>query len=462
MGKFNKRVKALTGVFLAGAVVAGSMAMVNFKTDVKAASVDETFNKMIPVMELVAKEYAESFAEGVNNNVDLSVKQTTPIYDTNNNVVGYSVALENDNIDYGYVNIDYTSEGLVTDFSMSDNADSMYDALTEDFAIANDNVEVSDCDNKLISVDGLNYAVTSSDKGEDLFYYDGTTYESDNFDELLDYYEENYLSLYDNTEYEDSFIYESYTEDKQEVKKSIMDRFKNWVMEVSPNTYNKFWANDEFVAPTAYPKHGEVFKKETICELDTEVMLPQYSKEKSLLSQENVMKTTNRYACELVGITAICQQENMSLNNNLKDTFDKLWDLAGCQGRIYETDTFYGSYVVDCSSTYTRDMGRVMKEYAKLFNKDVDTTYKMSPKFKFFKDSIDKGNSTSFGYQIKNEGGHGVNVVGYAEGSIGKHEINYIITGDSWYDDAPRYVLYGRGLFEGTEANSFHVNDINK
>ena len=94
------------------------------------------------------------------------------------------------------------------------------------------------------------------------------------------------------------------------------------------------------------------------------------------------MTTTNRYACALVAVTEIVQQEDMMIDNDLKKTFDKLWDIGGCQANIYETSTFYGSYVVDCSSTYSNDLGRILREYGKLVGKDVRGVYKRNVGFR--------------------------------------------------------------------------------
>ena len=474
--KCSKKMIASGSIFLAGAILAGNLAVVNFKKDVKASNVDTAYEETLPMMESVARMYAEEFAESMNENIDLTVCKTTPIYDAADCIIGYSVAFSKDDKDYGYVNVDYTSEGLVSDFSVTNKSDSIYDVLTENFAKVESDIEIEDCKDKLISVNGMDYAVEASDekKGE-IFFYNGTTYESDNFEEMLDHYEENYLQYYDNTEYEDEFV--SIDLDNIEEREwKIIKKFKGWLKKIAPKLYDKFFGDDpnasaepdvtddyedvDFIQPTAYPNHSEVFKKEAMCALNNEVYLPQYSKELSLISQETIMKTTNRYACALVGVAAICQQEGMMLNGTLKDTFNKLWDLAGCEANIYETSTFYGTYTVDCSSTYAFQMGQVMREYGKLFNKKVVTEYKDNPKFEFFQNSIDKGNSTSLGYQIKDEGGHGVNVVGYAEARIGNNEIDYLITGDSWYDDAPRYVLYGRQMFASTNSNSYTITDM--
>lgn len=475
--KLNK-VKALGSLVLVSALVAGSVFAYNKKTNVNAdVAKEESFENIIPAMELFAKEYASDFASSIEKS-QFSTDEVTPIVDINDELVGYSVALTKDNINYGYVNIDFNSENLVTDFSIEKDSRSIYTTLAESFDTSNKAIEADECEEKLYNTTGLDYAISAVDESTkiEVFYYDGITYESKDFEEMLDEYEENYLEYYDNIEYEDDFVYEvnldngeiidenNEVENGEQIKtckvgKAIAEKFKDWVEECYPKLYNKLFANDGFIAPTAYPDHNEVFKNETICTLDKEVYVDCYSKEDSLLSQEEVMKTTNRYACELVGITAICMQEGMKLNGTMKDTFNKLWDLAGCEGRIYETGTFYGDYVVDCSSTYTSHMPNVVKDYAKLFNKQVDAKYTSNPKFEVFKEGIDAGDSMSLGYSIKKEGGHGVNVVGYAQGKIGTHDIDYLITGDSWYDDSPRYVLYGRGMFQSVECNSFDITD---
>ena len=241
----------------------------------------------------------------------------------------------------------------------------------------------------------------------------------------------------------------------------VTDFFKSWLKKLAPSLYKKLFGDGDFVQPTPYPKHSDVFiyEKDTMGELGTPVMLNVYSPEKSLISQKTIMTTTNRYACALVAVTEIVQQEDMMLDNDLKKTFDKLWDIGGCEDNIYETSTFYGSYTVDCSSTYSNDLGRILREYGKLVGKDVTGVYKRNVGFEAFKESIDGQHSTTLGYQIKNEGGHGVNVVGYNQGKIGEHTLNYLIAANGWHDDAPRYVLYDRDLFDSTGITSFTIKD---
>lgn len=464
MNKFRgKKCVAIAMAMTLALGVAGTYAVKNSKTDVKADNtVSTTYEDLLPTMEKLAEEYSETFAEN-QLGVDVELKDTTPIYDAGKNVVGYSVAFEKNNTPYGYVNVDYTSDGLVTDFSLEEDTRSMYDALVDNFAESNSNVEEKDCTNKLYNAAGIDYAVSAVDNNEEVFYYDAKTYESDDFDEVLDNYAESYLDYYDNIEYEDNFYRGPANNDNNgEMEQGkVTDFFKSWLKKLAPSLYKKLFGDGDFVQPTPYPKHSDVFiyEKDTMGELGTPVMLNVYSPEKSLISQKTIMTTTNRYACALVAVTEIVQQEDMMLDNDLKKTFDKLWDIGGCENNIYETSTFYGSYTVDCSSTYSNDLGRILREYGKLVGKDVTGVYRRNVGFETFKESIDGQHSTTLGYQIKNEGGHGVNVVGYNQGKIGDYTLNYLIAANGWDDDAPRYVLYDRDLFDSTGITSFTIKD---
>ena len=407
-------------------------------------------------MEQVAIEYAEEFAQS-SLNVDVNSDVVTPIYNATDNIVGYSVSVKKDNKDYGYVSIDYTSDGLVTDFALQEDTESIYESLKEDFVQKSDIIEESECTNKLVSMVGADYAVSAVDNGKEVFYYNAKTYEGKDLDDMLNHYADNYLEYYDNTEYEDDFFEGNVAPDDEMLQGPIKDFFLKWLKKLVPNLYKKFF-EDDFVAPTAYPNHSEVFKykSKVIGELSEPVMLEQYDPDKSMISQETIMKTTQKYACALVAVCEIVQQEDMMINNDLKTTFDALWDIGGCEENIYETSEFYG-HMVKCSSTYSNDLGRILREYGKLVGKDAYGEYYRNVDFEAFKDSIDGGHSTTLGYQIENEGGHGVNVVGYCEGQMAGHKLNYLVAANGWHDDAPRYVLYDRYLFASTGMTTFTV-----
>ena len=90
------------------------------------------------------------------------------------------------------------------------------------------------------------------------------------FDKVLDNYAENYLDYYDNVEYEDNFtIGEKDGKDAEMLQGPIKDFFLKWLKKLAPSLYNKYFGNGDYVAPTPYPKHSDVFiyEKEAIGEL---------------------------------------------------------------------------------------------------------------------------------------------------------------------------------------------------
>ena len=81
----------------------------------------------------------------------------------------------------------------------------------------------------------------------------------------------------------------------------------------------------------------------------------------------------------------------------------------------------------------------------------------MNPQFELFKAAVDGHYSSVLCYQIANEGGHGVSILGYANGTINDQKLDYILAADGWYDDIPRYVLYNPALFESTTAIIYEI-----
>lgn len=433
----------------------------------KADKIQESYTEMLPTIEYISKECAATLAEKTKPELNLEVKDTIPIYNVTNNIVGYSVSYYKGDTPYGYVSLDFTTNELITDFVINENTKSMYDVLSTSFAETNSKVNVEDCTNKLYSTTGIDYAVsaTTNNRSGELFYYNASTYDEDDFDAMLDYYEQFYLDFYNNTEYEDNFYYGIANDDSNKdfvVQGNIAEWFKKWIKKLFPSFFDDN-GDDDFVAPTAYPTHSDVFKEldQLLGEVSEPVMLPQYSREKSLTSQKTIMTTTNRYACGLVALTSICNQEDILLNGNIQDTFNKLWDLTGTQNNIYETSTFYGSYTVECSGTSIYQMAQGMKKYGDEVGAEIKTASQYRPSFSVFKNAVDNKLSSVLCYQIENQGGHGVSILGYAFGTISNHSVDYLLAADGWYDDIPRYVLYNPALFQETTSVTYSITKKN-
>ena len=414
-----------------------------------------SYEEYLPTVEQLAKESGLYLANEQCPDVDITVKETNPIYDITNNIVGYSVAFESNDVDYGYANFNFTTDELVTDFAISENASSLHDSIAEDFVTANNNIKAEEITDKLYNTNGIDYAVSSESNGKEFFFYNAETFTSEDFNEVLDHYEENYLEYYDNTEYEDDFIYSVAGEDDNfVVQGKIADWFKKWIKKLFPSFFN-----NDTITPTAYPEHSEVLKKSSkvLGELADPVMINQYSKEKSLISQETIMTTTKKYACGLVALTGICAQEDILTNGTIQDTFHKLWDVTDTESGIYDTISNYGIDGIVCSGTSVYMMGQGMKNYGREVGATIDYTSQPVPTVDFFRNAVDNNMSSVLCYQIADKGGHGVSILGYTTATVNNQTFDYIVAADGWYDDAPRYVMYFPELFESTTGLAYFI-----
>lgn len=462
MNKKTRISVLLTSVVIALLVAVGFISNNIYKSNKANANQSkvDSYEKYLPTIEQLAKECGLELAKKQCPNVDITVKGTTPLYNVTNDIVGYSVAFESNGVDYGYANLDFTTDQLFTDFAISKNANSIYEELSSDFAVSSSKVDVSDVENKLYNTNGLDYAVTAEADGEDYFFYGAETYTSDDFNDILEHYEDAYLDYYDNIEYEDNFYYGIPEEDNDFiVEGKIADWFKKWIKKLFPSFFDSDQADEELISPTPYPEHSEVLKKANLVlgDIAEPVMLPQYDVNKSLVSQETIMTTTKRYACGLVALTAICRQEDIMLNNNLQDTFNKLWDVTDTQKGIYDTISNYGIDGIECSGTSVYMMSVGMTAYGQCVNALIRGNSQNAPTIDFYKNAVDNAKPSVLCYQIAEKGGHGVSILGYTSSTVGTQTFDYILAADGWYDDAPRYVMYYPNLFESTTGIVYDI-----
>lgn len=75
-----------------------------------------------------------------------------------------------------------------------------------------------------------------------------------------------------------------------------------------------------------------------------------YDSKKSMLTEEYIMKSTNTYACAVVALTEIANQEGVLKNNSIIDTYNDLWDKTDTE--VYKT-IYSFSRKIECGSTPT-------------------------------------------------------------------------------------------------------------
>ena len=455
-----------------------------FNKKTSAQRENYSYNELLPTIAKVSKEYAKVFAKNMLKK-DVQCNEITPIYDIKQNVIGYSIAISEGNVPCGYVNLDFTKEQVVADFSLQEDTRSMYQVLVDALVKNNSNIKENDCTNKLYNVDGAEYAVSVRDSQKnELVYLDNKAYSSSEIGDKIEDYALCYLDKINNnySDYnaENSYLVatagsaentqndrrntgkiatagnseDRFAEEKEklavkydEAKEKVVDNFLSWLEKVSPSVYNEFFGDKK------YEFHDDVFiEPEDFVESyrfdeNKAFYIEKYDPSKSLISQETIMTSTNRYACALVGILEIINQEDMLLDGDLTKSFNKLWDIAKCENFIESTETFYGDVEVDCALTFGPFHGSILKKYGKLVDREVSYKYMIKPSFETLKSYLNNQSPIILDYMIKDFTGHGINVFGYYEGQIGSEEANYLIVANGWDDDAPRYVLYDTDAF---------------
>ena len=118
----------------------------NSQSSSKADNISNSYEKMLPKIEFASKQCALALADKTEPELNLEIKDTVPIYNVTNNIVGYSVSYYKDNTPYGYASFDFTTDELITDFVIHKDTDSMYDVLSKSFADSNDKVEYNPCE----------------------------------------------------------------------------------------------------------------------------------------------------------------------------------------------------------------------------------------------------------------------------------------------------------------------------
>lgn len=205
-----------------------------------------------------------------------------------------------------------------------------------------------------------------------------------------------------------------------------------------------------------YDSHNQLFS-DSYDLASTVVIAPKYtskySSSKSLISQETIMKSTEKYDCAVVALTEVASQEQILKNSSIADTFNALWTTTFTTTTSTD-NTFYG-LTITLGSTYDSKLSSGMKSYANDRGKTNATTSTSSdPNFYLFVDIINGNYSGTLSYRIMEvsgeTSGHTVNVIGYCTAQIRDVPSNYLIVANGWYDDAPQYMNYSTIDFVNT------------
>lgn len=177
----------------------------------------------------------------------------------------------------------------------------------------------------------------------------------------------------------------------------------------------------------------------------------------SIISESYIESVTGKYACAVVAMTEIANQEGILKNKSIADTFNELWSCTGTTVKYKENGISYGS-----TSLWKLTSG--MEKYVKNRGYSVKTTSKTNPTFDFFKNAINSGYSCMLAYTINVkdgtkivESGHTVNVIGwYIYKDSNNKQYKYLAIADGWRN-TQHYMLIDEIDFVSSYGYTFNI-----
>ncbi|WP_312106046.1 hypothetical protein [Lachnoclostridium sp.] len=380
--------------------------VIGMRTTVFAA-VSEPEERYKPITEISNEElstFALNFAKDFDEELSLSIGDILPMYNGDDVLVGFSLSYKLDEIPYGYINLDFTYQNPVTEFSIFEEAESLYDSLLpKAMTFTNSNT----FDDRIYSISSNQYAISSATDKTTTFYFSNG---------------------------------EQLTSENGQLPYTIKSKSRSGETEAKYDSHSQLFSS-------SYASGSTV--------VTTPTYTSKYDKSKSLISESDIESATNKYACAVAALTAIANQEGIWKNSSLADTFNQLWDDTGTTVSSTSGSISYGS-------TYDSKLSTGMTTYAKARGKSNTTTStSTNPSFSFFTGIITSSVSGTLSYRINltngTESGHTVNVVGYCVAKLNNVSSNYLIVADGWYKTAPKYINHSNTDFVDTYGVKYTI-----
>lgn len=368
---------------------------------------DEAAN-YVPITQITREELvncALNLARDIVPGVKLTIGENIiPIYDQTDLLIGYSLEYFHGETPYGFLNLDFRKENPIVDFSISEGCTGIYDNIV---SVVEQDEEISASFEKLITPSA------KQQKFAPKMYAMG-------------------LGIYGISVPNSTTIYTPINACKI-VKTTVSDSS-------SQNRTHVVYDDKKDIYSSSYS--GTVVTAPTYIE--------QYSSIDSIISEAYIENATGRYACGVLALTEIANQEGILYNNSIADTFLELWDY---------TDTFDFATEIDngiwYGSTNVSNMRSGMISYVNARGYNCSATRNNNASFSFFRDMVDANHSglLSYAVEVNVDGvaetqGHAINVFGYCVTRVSGTLTNYIIVADGW-TFSPRYLCYSDTEFYG-------------
>lgn len=372
------------------------------------SAIEKTEN-YVPITQITVEELtncALNLAKEIVPDVKLRIGDAiTPIYDQSDALIGYSIEYYHGETPYGYLNLDFRKANPYADFCIDKNCIGLYDFILNTVIENKDTIsslKLNNTANKQTEFAKKMYAIAPGTYG---------------------------VSTINGSE-----IYTPIN------AKGV---FKSSVLEPSRSS-----------APAVYNSHDEIYLHlySGVLQVSPTQLNPH-----SIISESSILAATDGYyACAVLALTEIADQEGILYNDDIGDTFFELWDHT----ESWVTKVQGGNYYGATNETYIESG---MNSYVRAQGHSINSSATNNPSFSFFRNMIDANKSgiLSYGIMVQREDGaveveHAISVFGYCVSRVSGVTTNFLIVADGW-NSSRRFINYSDTDFHDTYGISFFI-----
>lgn len=361
----------------------------------------ETYNNVLS--ENILKNYISStaieWAKSVHPELELEIGSIDKVY-TEDNQNEYAVSYLNNNCPYGYAILcECNNDIVVKEANLTNGQKDLYSHIVETYD--NDKGISINKNNKLIEIAPMQYGICAKKNNTDIIV--------DNYGNKINPNDITVRDSYNNSS-------------------SIFIKSKNWVS-------SKYRVDSS-----------------------SRIILKKFQKRPKLISSQNTIKNTKKYACGVQALTQIAYMENLTSysKSDLIKTYNKLWKDTNVSSTYVENNVTLGGNSMNSLTKgfvkYAKDLG-----YKGTKNKGI----KNNPSIAWIKDKLKYNRPILMSYDIDVNGqirGHAISVLGYMKATkvSSLKTYNYLMVYDS-RNDSECYLNYTTVDFKSCSATYFWV-----
>lgn len=358
------------------------------EVSISEADISEDYSdqSVVDVTDESLANLALIFAKEFKGTEGLVVSSIIPIYDTENQIISYSVDFVKDNVSYGYVLIDLRMEGsYISQFSIEPGAQSLYESLA-------DKTDIQGIENEepyLIETFPTEYNLVIENDDE-VINTNGETFSISEFEE--------------------------YTEKVKPIAEREM---------LNSATRNS--------RSTKYEHASSVFSNYPS---NLNLSSSHYLRMFNSLTQGRSERAAGKYACAVHAMATIaCSYRlyNSANDAELRTAYNSLWNYSGTTVSSTSNGISYGG-------TQPSRIGPALVSYARDKGMNLTSQRIISPSFSDIQTRIAQSYPVAFTYFYYRPngtvGGHTVFAQGALSGTINGAQTNFLVVADGWYDSA--------------------------